>query len=598
MDKNPTSNNNQSSVIAPRKSEADVSRILSWMPGLYTLLHYRKEWLKHDIIAGLVLTTVLIPVGIAYAVAAGIPGIYGLYASIVPILAYAIFGPSRFIVVGPDSALAGIIFAIITPLAAGDPERLLALAGMLAITSGLICILAGIARLGFITELLSKPIRYGFVNGIALVVLISQLPALLGISIGKETIFEQVSDIAKAIFTGNIHWPSTSIGLGALVIILLLKKSKRLPAALIALLVSMPVAYFFKQANMEVEVLGSLPQGLPSFSIPFIQSDDFIPLLLGGAIIALISFSETSILSRAYAIKTNSYVNPNKEVIGLGAANLAAGFFQGFPVSSSASRTPVAESAGAKTLLSSVVGAIMICLLLVFAPDLLSLLPNAALAAVVIASMLGMFEITDLKRIYKIQRWEFWLSMICFAGVAIFGILPGIGIAIGIAILEFLWDGWRPHFAILGRVDQLKGYHDISRHPSARLIPGLVLFRWDAPLFFANAELFHQSVLDIISKTPYPVNRLVVTSEPVTSIDITSADMLVELDDQLKEAGIELCFAEMKDPVKDKIKRFGLSGRFGNERFFPTVGQAVSQYISAFNIEWIDWENRKNNHNP
>ena len=278
--------------------------------------------------------------------------------------------------------------------------------------------------------------------------------------------------------------------------------------------------------------------------------------MIGGCAVAMVAFADTSVLSRTYAAKTRSQVDPNQEMVGLGAANLAAGLFQGFPISSSSSRTPVAEAAGAKTQLTGVVGAVAVALLLLLAPNLLENLPNSALAAVVIAAAIGLFEFDDLRRIFRIQRWEFWLSVVCFVGVAVLGVIPGIGLAIVIAVIEFLWDGWRPHYAVLGRVDGIRGYHDIKRYPDARLIPGLVLFRWDAPLFFANAELFHQRVLEAVAQSPTPVRRIIVAAEPVTSIDVTSADMLAELEQTLRASGIELRFAEMKDPVKDKLKRF------------------------------------------
>src|SRR5262249_35167967 len=269
------------------------------------------------------------------------------------------------------------------------------------------------------------------------------------------------------------------------------------------------------------------------------------------------------------------------EMVGLGLANLASAFFQGFPVSSSSSRTPVAEAAGARTQLTGVVGALAIALLLIFAPQLLQDLPHPALAAVVIAAAIGLVEVSDLRRIYHIQRWEFWLSMTCFAGVAVFGAIPGISIAIVIAVIEFLWDGWRPHSAVLGDVEHVRGYHDITRYPTARLIPGLVLFRWDAPLFFANAEFFHDRVLAAVASSPTPVRWLVVAAEPVTSIDVTSADAMCDLDDALGAAGVRMCFAEMKDPVKEKLKRFGLMSRFGEGAFFATIEEAVSAFLAT-----------------
>jgi high affinity sulfate transporter 1 len=545
-------------------------------------------WLRHDLVAGLVLTTMLVPVGIAYAVASGVPGIYGLYATIVPLLAYALFGPSRILVLGPDSSLAAVILAVVLPLSGGDPHRAVALAGMMAIVSGMVCILAGIARLGFVTELLSKPIRYGYMNGIALTVLISQLPKFFGFSIETSGPLRNLWAIATAVMDGKTNWTTFMVGAATLAVILLLKGNKRVPGILIAVAgATVAVGVLDLAARAGVSVLGALPQGLPAFAIPWITTADIVPVLIGGCAVALVSFADTSVLSRVYAARTRTYVDPNQEMVGLGVANLAAGFFQGFPISSSSSRTPVAEAAGAKTQLTGVIGALAVALLLVVAPNLLEDLPTSALAAVVIASAIGLIEVADLRRIYRIQRWEFWLSIVCTVGVAVLGAIEGIGLAIVIAVIEFLWDGWRPYSAVLGRAEGVKGYHDIKRYPDARLIPGLVLFRWDAPLFFANAELFHERVIDAVATSPTPVRWLVVAAEPVTSVDVTSADMLAELDETLHAAGIKLCVAEMKDPVKDKLKRFGLFARLGETAFFPTIGDAVDSYLVIHPVDWV-----------
>jgi high affinity sulfate transporter 1 len=558
-----------------------------WLPGLAVLRHYEAAWLPRDLAAGLVLTTMLVPVGIAYAVASGVPGIYGLYATIIPLLAYALFGPSRIMVLGPDSSLAALILAVVLPLSAGDPMRAVAVAGLLAVVVGVVCILAGVLRLGFITELLSKPIRYGYMNGIALVVLISQLPKLFGFSIEHAGPLIDLARIAQSVLNGQVNWAAFGIGAGALVLITFLKRFPSFPGILLAVVAAtLVVGVFDVGTSAGVKVLGSLPQGLPSFSIPWIGFADLGAVVIGGCAIALVSFADTSVLSRSLAARNKTHVDPNQEMIGLGAANLAAGFFQGFPISSSSSRTPVAEASGAKTQLTGVVGAIMVALLLLLAPDLLKNLPSSVLAAVVITSAIGLFEFRDLKRIWRIQRWEFWLSMGCFAGVATLGAIPGIGIAIVIAVIEFLWDGWRPYSAVLGRVDGVRGYHDMARFPAARLIPGLVLFRWDAPLFFANAEQFQQRVLQAVADAPDPVQRVVVAAEPVTSVDVTSADTLAELHRALKAAGIELHFAEMKDPVKDKLKRFELFDRLGAGSFHPTLGAAVHAYLDAYSIDW------------
>jgi high affinity sulfate transporter 1 len=567
---------------ARRAIQANQSGWVRWMPGLRTLRSYESSWLRRDIVAGIVMTTMLVPVGIAYAEASGIPGINGLYATIVPLLAYALFGPSRILVLGPDSALAAVILSVVLSLAAGDPQRAIAVGGLMAIVSGVVCVAAGLARLGFITELLSKPIRYGYMNGIALTVILSQIPKLLGFSVKAEGPLRQLSGIVQKVWSGSTNSTALLVGGSTLALILALKRWPRLPGMLIAVATATAVVAVFDLATRTgISVVGSLPQGLPVPRLPLVPLDSLGSILTGGLAVALVSFADTSVLSRTYAARLRTPVDSNQEMVGLGLANVAAGFFQGFPVSSSSSRTPVAEAAGARTQLTGVVGALAIALMLVFAPSVLQDLPNTALAAIVIASAIGLIEVSDVRRIYRIERWEFWLSITCLAGVAVFGAIPGIAVAVVMAVIEFLWDGWRPHSAVLGRVDGIEGYHDITRYPQARLIPGLILFRWDAPLFFANAEFFHHRVLEAVSRSTTPVRWLVVTAEPVTSIDVTAADAIVELDAALRAAGIEMCFAEMKDPVKDKLKRFGLFTRFGEQRFFATIEEAVSSFVST-----------------
>jgi len=556
-----------------------LHRLAAWFPGLQTLRSYDPAWLRSDIVAGIVLSTMLVPVGIAYAVASGVPAIYGLYATIVPLLVYALVGPSRILVLGPDSSLAPIILGVVLPLSGGDPMRAITLASGMAVVSGLVCIAAGIGRLGFVTELLSKPIRYGYMNGIALAVLISQLPKLFGFSIDSIGPLRDLWAIIQSILAGKANWTAALLGLATLATILALKGQKRIPGVLIAVIGATVATGLLKLSEAGVKVLGPVPQGLPAFTIPWVSAADLSTVVIGGIAVAIVSFADTSVLSRTYAAKLGQRVDPNQEMIGLGAANLAAGFFQGFAISSSSSRTPVAEASGAKTQVTGVVGALIVALLIVAAPMLFQNLPNSALAAVVIAAAIGLFEIGDLGRIYRIQRWEFWLSILCTAGVAALGAIPGIGLAIVIAVIEFLWDGWRPHWAVLGEPAGVEGYHDVERYPDAHRIPGLVLFRWDAPLFFANAELFNDRVLGAVEASPTPVRRVVVSAAPITSVDVTAADSLAALAGKLAEQGIELRFAELKDPVKDKLKKFGLFDQFGGDRFLPTIDSAVAAYL-------------------
>jgi high affinity sulfate transporter 1 len=564
------------------------------LPGLRTLLAYERAWLGHDLLAGLALTAVLVPVGIAYAVASGLPAVCGLYATIFPLLAYALFGPSRVLVIGPDSSLTVLTLAVVLALAGGSAERAIAVAGAMAIVAGLVCIAAGWFRLGFVTELLSKPIRHGYMNGIAIAVIASQLPALLGVRIeGADGFVAQMVALAHGVFVeGRTSFVALAVGGASLAVVLGLRRvAPQVPGVLVAVVgATLAVALFGLAERHDLAVVGALPQGLPTFALPRIQASDLAQVVLGGVAVALVAFADTSVLSRTYAARRQASVDPNQEMVALGAANVAGGLFGGMPVSASASRTPVAEAAGARTQLTGVVGAAGVAVVVVFAPALLANLPTAALAAVVIASALGLIEIADVRRIWRIQRWEAWLSIVCTIGVVVFGAIPGIGFAVVIAVIEFLWDGWRPHAAILGRVDGLKGYHDVTRYPHARHVPGLVLFRWDAPLFFANAELFHDRVLAAVATAPSPVRRVVVAAEPVTSIDVTAADMLAALDDRLRAAGIDLHFAELKDPVRDKIRRFELSTRFDGSHFHPTLGEAVAAHVAAERIVWTDWE--------
>jgi len=561
---------------------------LQRLPGLQVLREYQLAWLRNDIVAGIVLSTMLVPVGIAYAVASGVPAINGLYATIIPLLAYALFGPSRILVLGPDSSLAPIILGVVLPLSAGDPGRAVAIAAAMAVVAGGVCILGGLFRLGFVTELLSKPIRYGYMNGIALAVIISQLPKLLGFKIESSGPLRDLWAIGQGVAEGKAHATGTILGVATLVLILVLKAHKRMGAILFAVLAATGVtAWFDLPQAYGVKVLGPVPQGLPEFALPWLQFNDLVPVITGGFAVAIVAFADTSVLSRTFAARAGARVDPNQEMIGLGAANLAAGFFQGFAISSSSSRTPVAEAAGAKTQLTGVVGAAVVAMVIVALPALFKDLPYSALAAVVIAAAIGLFEFADLARIYRIQQWEFWLSVVCTAGVAVFGAIPGIGIAILLAVIEFLWDGWRPHSAVLGDPDEIEGFHDITRYPQAKRIPGLVMFRWDAPLFFANAELFAERVLAAVDASPTPATRVVVAAEPITSVDVTSADALVELDEQLSARGIALCFAELKDPVKDKLKRFGLFAKFGEERFLPTLHSAVRTHLGTRKLKAV-----------
>lgn len=559
--------------------------LMAWMPGLWVLRHYQRAWLVHDVSAGIVLSSVLVPAGIGYAVASGLPAITGLYATVLPLLAYAIFGPSRIMVLGPDSGLVALVAAAVVTSSAGDPGRAMALAAMLALLTGLLCIVAGLLRAGFLTDLLSKPVRVGYMNGIALTLVATQLPKLFGFSVPGYSFTGAVAGLVRGIWAGKIDFVAVGIGLACLVIIFGLRAfAPKTPGILVAVVFATLVVVAFG-LERRVQVVGAVPRGFPVPSFPAVRFSDLGPLCVAAVGTALVSFADTSVISRIYAARHGYRVDANRELIGLGIANVAGGLFQGFPISSSASRTPVAESAGSHTQLTGVVGALVVVALLVMAPTLMAHLPTTALAAVVIAAAVRLFDFHALRVFHYVRRSDLLLSLIAFVAVAGLGVIPGIGVAVAVSILDFVRRAWRPHDAVLGRAEGLKGYHDLQRHPEARQVPGLLLFRWDAPLFFANAELFRERIIDLVDGSPVPVKWVVVAAEPITDVDTTAAEMMQELDLELEARGVDLAFAEMKGPVKDRLKRYGLKRRIGDDHFFPTVGVAVRSYREAFVVD-------------
>ena len=572
-----------------RSRTIDRSTIVDrWLPGVGRLRTYQRPWLLQDFVAGIVLIALLVPQGMAYAKLAGLPAVNGLYASMVPLLAYAILGPSRILVLAPDSAVAPLVAAAIIPIAGADEQMRIAIAGMLAVMVGIVCFAGGVAGAGFLTDLISRPVRLGYLAGIAVTILASQLAPMFGIDAGGERVF----DILKATRAGfdQADGATFLIGLGSLAALLVSKRFwPRLPAALIVVTGAIVVQ---RIAQLDIDVVGSLPTGLPSFVFPEIPNGDLGRLALSAIAIAIIAFADTSVLSRSYAQRLGDDIDSNQELRALGGANVATGLFQGFPISSSSSRTPVAEQAGAKTQITGVVAAIGVGLVLLFAGGVFNDLPVATLAALLISSALGLIDVDGFRRLWQTYRPDCYLALAAAVGVSIAGVLWGIGLAIVLSILAFLWNAWHPHVAILGRASGVKGYHDVTRYPEANRVPGLLIFRFDAPVFFANAELFRESVLRAIHDAPEPIVRVVIAAEPITDLDSTAAETIATLDSELAARGIELAFAEMRDPMKDRLRSFGLIEKIGRESFYPTLGVAVRAYVDDSGIDWVDWEDR------
>jgi high affinity sulfate transporter 1 len=568
----------------------DAGKIL---PALAWMRTYPRSSLPRDLFAGLVLTAILVPAGMGYAEASGLPAIVGLYATIVPLLAYAALGPSRILVLGPDSALLPLIAAVVVPLSAGSQDRAVALSALLAVVVGVVIIAAGVARLGFLTDLLSAPVRQGYLNGIALIVLVSQLPRLFGFSTAAATgLFDELSAFVAGVRDGETNTVSLAIGLACLIVILGLRAIRpEIPGILIAVVGATVVSGAFDlAATSSITVVGPLPVGLPPVTLPPLNVADLFAVVPAALGIALVAATDTSVLSRTFAARRGDEVDPDREFIALGGANLATGLLSGMPISSSASRTPVAEAAGARTQLTGVVGAALIALMLIVAPGLLASLPTSALAAVVIVAALSLVDIGAMVRLWRLRTTEFWLAMISFLGVALIGVIPGVFLAVAVSLLEFIRRAWRPHDAVLGRADGVKGYHDLTYYPDARQVPGLVLYRFDAPLFFANADVFRERLRARIAEADDPVRWVVISAEPITDVDTTAATMLDELLDELEGEDITLAFAALKDPIRAKLHRYGAIGRIPDERIFPTIGTAVTGYLKATGQAWTDWE--------
>jgi high affinity sulfate transporter 1 len=561
---------------------------MRFVPGLRAARRYRPEWLRYDLAAGVVLTGLLVPQGMAYAELAGMPPITGIYATMVPLLVYAVFGPSRIMVVAPDSAIAPLVAAAVIPLAGADPEARMGVAALLAVMVGALCLAAGIARLGFVTDLLSKPVRTGYLAGIAIVVLADQAAKVLGIDVEADGFVRGLAELVTSL--DETQPVTASIGIGTLVALLLLKwRLPRAPGALLAVVAGIGLVVALNLQDV-VPTVGEVPSGLPTFAPPPLDLEAISSLALPALAIALVAFADTSVLSRSYASKLGDRVDQDQELVGLGSANLAVGFFQGYPVSSSSSRTPAAEAAGARTQLTGVVAAVVIGLVLLFATGLFAPLPEATLSAIVMVAVIGLIDLPVFRRLFAINRSDFMLALAALLGVTLIGVIPGIGVAVGLSVGALLWRAWHPYTAVLGRIDGRKGYHDRDRHPEGRQIPGLVLYRFDAPLFFANADAFREGVLEAVGQAEGQVRRVVIAAEPITDVDTTAADMLTELLDHLDKRNIGLSFAELKGPVKDTVERYGLNLRLADPAFPSTVGEAVHEYLQAFDVPWEDWE--------
>ena len=546
-----------------------------WAPGLVTLRHYERGWLRFDLVAGVVLAAILVPQGMAYAELAGLPSVTGLYTTIACLVAYAVFGPSRVLVLGPDSSVSPLILASITPLiVVDDPGSAIALAGLLAVLVGLIEIGLGVAKLGFVADLLSSEVRVGYLNGLAITIMVGQLPKLFGFSTDADGFVDELRAFVDGLGSRNTATLVTGVAV-LLVLLVLPRLTSRIPAVLVAVVGVTIASAVLDLAADGVDTVGTLPQGFPTPSIPWTDASDVVALAVGAVGITLVSLTDTIATAASVAARRGDEGDADAEMVGVGTANVAAGLFQGFAVSVSGSRTAVADQSGARTQLTGLVGAALVAVLLLVFNGLLADLPQTALAAVVIAAALSLMDVPAVMRFARLRRSSLVISLVASGGVILLGVLQGIVVAIVLAILLFFRRNWWPHGAVLGRVPDVGGWHSLSVYPAGEQVDGIVVFRWEAPLFFANAGQFRDQVRTLVRERE--PDFVVLQCEAVTDIDVTAAEVLKDLDEELNSKGVHLAFVELRDRLRDLIVRYELQTTLQSEHFFPSVDVAVRE---------------------
>ena len=551
-------------------------------PGLATLLHYPRSYLRSDLVAGVTVGAVAVPSSLAMAELAGLPVVFGLYGTFLPLAVYALLGTSRQHVVGPESTLAALTAVTVAPLAMVDgevdPARYVALAAALAVAMGGTLLLAGAARLGFFADFFGKPVLLGYINGVALIVIASQFGKLLGISVDVSDFFPIVWEVLSELSDAN----GPTVLLSAALLAAALAVRRFVPAAppsLVVLALALVIAALVELASHGIAVVGEVEGGLPSFGLPRVGADDFLDLVLPATAFSLVAFADMIATVRTFAQKHGYEIDPNRELSAIGGANLVGGLTGAFPISSSNSRSAVNDSAGARSQAAGLVAAAVVGLFLVFAMPLIEPLPTAALGVIIVVAAAGLINVSSIWRLRRVRPAEAALALVAFGGVLVFGVVSGVVVAIALSIGVFLYRAARPHDAVLGRIDDVDGYHDIARWEGAETVPGLLVYRFDAPPFFVNAEYLRQRVLALADASE-DVTWLVLNAEAWTYLDATAIDVLHRLHGELEQRGIALCFARLKGRQREIFQDTHLTARIEPDRFFPTVRAAVVAFES------------------
>jgi len=552
--------------------------IRRFAPGLAALRSYDPAWLGHDLVAGVSVAAVAVPVAIAYSQLAGLPPVYGLYASILPLVAYAVFGSSRQLIMAPDAATCAIVAAVVMPLAGADMTRYVSLSMALAMIAGVFCIVAGLARLGFLTNFLARPILAGYLNGIAISIISGQLGRLFGFTLEPAGFFRTLIRCASRL--GETHVLTLAVGLAAFVVLRLIKRvSPKIPAPLIAVALGIAASQIFHLGERGVALLGAVPAGLPKPMVPDINMSDLQPLAIGALGLALISFNSAMVTARGFAVRNRYEIDPNQEFIALGVADIGAGMLRGFAISGADSRTAVNDSAGGKSQVTGLAAAGVIVAVLLFLTAPLASLPIAVLSAVLVSAAIGLFDLPGLARLRRISRQEFRLSIITLLGVITVGVLPGVMVAVGLAILQLLAKASRPNDAVLGRIPGADGYYDIAGCPEAETFAGLVIFRFDSPLVFFNSDRFKSRIRALVKETTPEVRCVLLDAGTMLGIDSTGAAALGETCGELAEIGVGFAMAGAKGPLRAMLEKTGLNQQIGPDRLFPTLDAAVAQLV-------------------
>lgn len=549
----------------------------AWLPGLALLRSYRRAWLRPDLVAGVTIAAYLVPQCMAYGELAGLDPVVGLWAALAPMLVYVVLGSSPQLSIGPESTTAIMVAVAVGPLAAGDPSRYAALAAGAAIAVGLVCLVGYLLRLGFLADLLSRPVLVGYMAGVALIMISGQLEKLTGVPVDGDTAMAQIRDFFSDI--AQVDWPTLVFGLSILAFLFLVQwLAPRLPAQLLAVVLSTIVVAVFDLEAHGIAVVGRIPAGLPHVGLPSVSGSDLLPLLVAGLGIAVVGYSDNVVTARSFAARHDYEIDANQELLALGVANVGAGLTSGFAVSSSGTRTAVGERAGGRTQAWALSTFAVLVLVLVAFRGVLASFPSAALGAIVIQAAVGLVEVPQFRRFARFRRSELLLALAAGMGVVLFDVLYGILIAVGLSIIELFARIARPHDGILGEVPGLPGLHDVDDYPEARRTPGLVVYRYDAPLCFANAADFKKRALASVDDAPYHVDWFVLNAEANVEIDLTACDVIDDLRGELERRDVVFTMARVKQDLADQLDRAGLLARIGADRIFPTLPTAVAAF--------------------